>query len=130
MPALKNIFKIGSLNLHPVIYGLINSVASALVLSIVLALVFFLTPMKETMLASLSIVIIVVSVFLGGKIASKITKSKGLVIGTGVGLSFFVLIGLISLITGSTFVLVDVIKNLALCIIAGALGGIIGVSAK
>ncbi|WP_028307246.1 TIGR04086 family membrane protein [Desulfitibacter alkalitolerans] len=130
MPSLRNIPRLTSFKFHPILNGLLNSVILAIALSVILGIIFFFTPMQETMLSALSAVIIVVSVFWGGRITAKSVGSKGLLFGASVGLTFFVLTGIIAIFDGTTITFSAIVKQLGLCLVAGALGGIFGVSEK
>lgn len=130
MSSLKSMPKFSSLNFPPIISGLFSCVLLAVVLSIVLGLIFFFTPMRETMFAALASVIVVVSVFWGGRVAARLAGSKGLLLGAGVGLAFFVITGIIGIIGATEILAIEIIKKLALCLIAGALGGLLGVSER
>ena len=129
MPSFKNT-KRSNINLTPILAGLLNSIILAIALSIILGIAFFFTPMRETMLPALSAVIIVVSVFWGGRITAKSVGSKGLILGAIVGLAFFVLTGIVTISDGTTITFSAVAKQLGLCVVAGALGGIFGVSER
>ena len=113
-----------------ILTGLLNSIILAITLSVLLGIVFFLTPVRETMLPALSAVIIVISVFWGGRITAKGVGSKGLILGTIVGLAFFVLTGIVTIFDGASLVFFDITKQFGLCLVAGALGGILGVSER
>ena len=130
MPSLKNIKSANTFKLPPILNGLVNSIILAIALSIILGIAFFFTPMRETMLPALSAVIIVVSVFWGGRITAKNVGSKGLILGATVGLAFFVLTSIVTISDGTTITFSAVAKQLGLCLVAGALGGIFGVSEK
>jgi len=113
-----------------ILIGILNSIILAIALSILLGIVFFFTSMRETMLPALAAVIIVVSVFWGGRITAKRIGSKGLILGAGVGLAFFVLTGIVTFFDGASFIFSSIIKQFGLCLVAGALGGIFGVSER
>ncbi|MBS3969103.1 MAG: TIGR04086 family membrane protein [Clostridia bacterium] len=130
MPSLRNIPGPNTFKFHPILNGLLNSIILAIALSVILGIIFFFTPMQETMLSALSAVIIVVSVFWGGRITAKSVGSKGLLLGASVGLTFFVLTGIIAIFDGTTVTFSAIAKQLGLCLVAGALGGIFGVSEK
>lgn len=130
MPSIKNIPNLGTIRVHPLIHGLLSTTILAMILSVILGIIFFLTPMQETLLTALSAVIIIVSVFWGGRITAKKVGSKGLLFGAAVGLIFFFLTGIIAVFDGAAITFAAISKQLGLCLIAGALGGIFGVSEK
>ncbi|KUO52191.1 MAG: hypothetical protein APF76_03905 [Desulfitibacter sp. BRH_c19] len=130
MPSLKNIPKINTFKFHPILNGLLSSIILAIAFSVILGIIFFFTPMQETMLSALSAVIIVVSVFWGGRVTARSVGAKGLLFGASVGLAFFVLTGIIAIFDGTAITLGAISKQLGLCLVAGALGGIFGVSEK
>lgn len=130
MLSIKNIPRINSLKVHPLVQGLLSTIILAMILSIILGIVFFFSPMQETLLSALSAVIIIVSVFWGGRITAKNIGSRGLIFGATVGLIFFILTGIIAIFDGATITFASISKQLGLCLVAGALGGIFGVSEK
>ena len=130
MPSLKNIKGANVFKLPPILNGLLNSIVLAIILSIILGVAFFYTPMRETLLPALSAVIIVISVFWGGRITAKSVGSKGLILGACVGLAFFILTGIVTISDGTVITFSAFAKQLGLCLVAGALGGIFGVSEK
>lgn len=130
MQSLKNILTINTFKFHPVLNGLLSSIILAIGLSLILGIIFFFTPMQETMLSALSAVIIVVSVFWGGRVTARSIGANGLFFGASVGLIFFVLTGIVAIFDGTAITLLAISKQMGLCLVAGALGGIFGVSEK
>ena len=128
MPSFKNIKRSNIFKLPPILTGLLNSIILAITLSIILGITFLFAPVRETMLPALSAVIIVVSVFWGGRITAKKVGSKGLILGATVGLAFFILTGIITISGGTALTFSAITKQFGLCVVAGALGGIFGVS--
>lgn len=118
-----NIFKF-----TPILTGLLNSIILAVTFSIILGITFFFAPVRETMLPALSAVIIVISVFWGGRTAAKRVGSRGLILGATVGLAFFILTTIITVSDGTALTFFATAKQFGLCLVAGALGGIFGVS--
>ena len=71
-----------------------------------------------------------IGILFGSCIATKITKSAGLIIGLIVGLSIFMLITLIGLVQSNDTITTLTLIKLIASLISGALGGIIGLRKK
>ena len=115
---------------NPLISGLFVSIITAFVLSIIISLIFHFTPISELYLSITALAAVVFSTFLGGIIGASSAGSRGLVNGMIVGLSFFVLITLLSFLHPEQLTFGSMIKKFVVCITSGGLGGIIGVSLK
>lgn len=76
------------------------------------------------------IAILSVGAFLGGYIATKITKSAGLIIGAITGFSIFLLITVLGLIKSSDTITILTLIRLITTLISGSLGGILGLRKK
>lgn len=109
--------------------GLLSAFIISIFLSIIITLSLYLTPLSESYLPALASLIFFISILLGSTISAKITGSKGLIHGLGVGISYL----LIALLIG-VFVANDVfsggmfIKKVVYTLLGSGLGGIIGVS--
>ncbi|NLO89620.1 MAG: TIGR04086 family membrane protein [Clostridia bacterium] len=115
---------------NPLISGLFASIITALILSFIISLIFHFTPISELYLSIASLVAVVFSTFVGGFVGASFAGSRGLVNGIVVGLSFFVLITLLSFLHPEPLTLGSAIKKFVACITSGGLGGIIGISLK
>ena len=90
-------------------------------------LVYF-TGLKETLLNPMAKVVLVISVFTGGCITSNAYGNKGLVRGVSLGIMFFTLMLIITLIASPSHIyLKGFLYTLSACIISGGLGGILGI---
>lgn len=91
------------------------------------ALVYF-TGLKETILNPLGKAVLVSSVFTGGCIVSKAYGNKGLVRGISLGIMFFILMLITTLIASPAHIyLKGFLYTLTACIVSGGLGGILGI---
>lgn len=114
---------------RPVRRGILSALFSALLLILIAALIFHFTPLSESLLPITSLLILVISAFIGGFVGAREAGIRGLLHGMIIGCIFFILVALISsiLAPGSLAFLVFIKKFLA-CLIAGTCGGILGVS--
>ncbi|HBT19985.1 MAG TPA: TIGR04086 family membrane protein [Peptococcaceae bacterium] len=117
-------------NFRKVLLGLPAAIVTAFTLSIIISLIFHFTSISELYLPITALAVVVISTFIGGLIGASTVGSRGLLSGMIVGLSFFVLITAFSFLHPEQLTLVNTIKKIAVCIISGGLGGIIGVSLK
>lgn len=114
----------------PIMLGLFVGIFLSAFLGIIIGLIMYLTPISERLLPLFSRLILMVSVFGGGVLAAKSAGSKGLFHGLGVAVSFFLVVTLVSLVTGVPFMWSQAGQKLVFCFLAGACGGMLGISVK
>ena len=108
--------------------GLGVAVGLGILLSILSAALVYFTGLAETILNPLSKLVLVISVFTGGGLVSKAHGNKGLVRGVSLGIMFFILMLIITLIASSGHIyLKGFLYTLTACIVSGGLGGILGI---
>lgn len=113
------------------ICGVLSSVVIIAILMCILCAVFFMTPLPPyEYLQYIMLAIDAIGVFIGGYIASRINKSKGLIVGLCVGA--VVLLALIAsgfTIENSTITIITLLKAVVI-LLCSMLGGIKGVNVK
>lgn len=98
------------------------------ILSILVAVIIYFTGIKETWLASMGKIILTIAVFGAATYVTKYHGNKGLVRGLTMGVIFFILMLIATLIFHQTTIsLSSFFYSLAICLIAGSLGGILGI---
>jgi len=108
--------------------GLFLSCAVAAILGILAAAVVYFSPLKETVLDTLVNLILIIAVFVGGSYVAKTRGSRGLIGGTTLGIMFFVVMFLVTLIFSPNLPdFESFLQHLCVCLVAGALGGIFGI---
>jgi putative membrane protein (TIGR04086 family) len=108
--------------------GLGIAILIGLLLSTLGSTIVYFTGLKETLLNPLSKVVLVISVFTGGCIVSKAYGNKGLVRGISLGVMFFTLMLIVTLIASPSHIyLKGFLYTLSACIISGGIGGILGI---
>lgn len=108
--------------------GLLKSLLYGLIACAILSVVIYFSPLEETMTGVLSRLILIASVFYAGCYASKFYGNKGLIRGATMGLLFFIVLLIASLLfQASQIDLKSFFVNLSLCLGAGAFGGILGI---
>lgn len=114
-----------------IILGVVSSVCIAcIIMCIMAAILTFSSLLPYEYLAYIMILILCVSVFFGGYIASRISKSKGLILGLINGIIVFSAIALSGVfVSESTITYITLIKFIAITI-CSMLGGIKGVNKK
>jgi len=110
-----------------VLMGLLVALASALVLSLMMGLVFYLGPLSERNWSLMAHLLSALSVFLGGWWAAHGAGGRGLLYGGAVGLLFWGCTLAVGLISGVPAI-VPLMKKALLCWASGALGGMAGVA--
>ena len=108
--------------------GLAVAILVGLLLSTLASTLVYFTGLKETLLNPMAKVVLVISVFTGGCIVSNAYGNKGLVRGVSLGIMFFTLMLIITLIASPSHIyLKGFLYTLSACIISGGLGGILGI---
>lgn len=110
------------------IHGFLVALFTALILGSVLALIVYWSPLKETLLDPLADFTLMISVFIGGWYSAYRAGNRGLVRGVIIGLLFFTLMLLVTLVVNPALVSFgSFIKDLLFAVACGGLGGILGV---
>lgn len=105
-----------------------RALSVSFMLCILVASVVYYSGLRETLLASLGKIILTISVFWAGSYVSKYYGTKGLVRGMTMGVVFFILMLIATLLfSKATISLGSFFYSLAVCIVAGGLGGILGI---
>ena len=108
--------------------GLGIAILMGIVLCTLAATVVYFTELSETILNPLGNLVMVLSVFTGGCIVSKSYGNKGLIRGTSLGIMFFILMLITTLIASSGQIyFTGFLYTLLACIVSGGLGGILGI---
>lgn len=110
------------------IKALSTALSVSFILCILVATVVYYTGLRETLLGSLGKIILAISVFGSASYVSKYYGSKGLVRGMTMGIIFFTLMFIATLVfSKSTINIGSFFYSLAVCLVAGGLGGILGI---
>lgn len=116
-------FKIGS-----IIKGSIWALVATLILSLIFSLLLQYTSLSEGMLDSYGTFIFFISMLIGSVIGARSAGCKGIWHGLSITLLFFVLSLIIGLIISSASLTIGfVLKRFIAAVVAGILGGIIGI---
>jgi len=108
--------------------GLVSSLLLGMIACVAMAGVIYYSSLEETLLAPLGKLVLIASVFYAGCYASKTYGNKGLIRGITMGVLFFILLIIASLIFHAAPIrLSNFFATLATCIGAGAIGGILGI---
>lgn len=114
---------------RPLLLGLLYALMAALVQAVLLGVLFYFTPLSEAWLPLLAMVILALAVFWGALQAAHLAGSRGLLQGLGVVFLFTLVLLTLSFIHGAlTFKILA--QKLGLSLLAGAMGGIAGVTGR
>lgn len=108
--------------------GLGISTFLALLLATFSGLVLYFTQLPETLTGPLSNVILVLSIIAGSGYVSYKRGNKGLMRGISFGMAFFVIMLFLSLVMTEPVNTMGCLRDLAIAVSTGLLGGILGVS--
>jgi putative membrane protein (TIGR04086 family) len=129
MPAFKAELNRPSLNLSAVARGTLAAVIVTILGSAALGLVYYFTGLPEGTLPWVATGVFILGVFVGGGLAAQIAGSRGLFHGLAVAVSFFIISWLITgLLLPAPVLFPGILSKFLLCVMSGALGGILGVS--
>ena len=117
------------------IKAIITGVICALLVNIILMCIFAVVMLTGGLLNAdviryAMVGIIAAGAFAGGFIATKINKGAGLPVGVITGISTLVMIALVSIIKGSYPITSLIVIKLIACVIAGAIGGVVGLKER
>lgn len=132
---MKSLIETGNTNssdcIMNIVKGIIISFISTLILLFIFAIFLTYTSISEAMIPSVIIVITIISILLGSSISTIKIKKNGIVNGGIIGLSYILMLYVISSIVHTGFALnVYSIVMIILSILAGMIGGIVGVNRK
>ncbi|MEN6350273.1 MAG: TIGR04086 family membrane protein [Syntrophomonas sp.] len=116
--------KILSIELRALVKGLILS----LILCLIAATVVYYSNLSETIFPSLGRIILITGAFFCACLVSSAHGSKGLLRGVTMGILFFIILFIATLVFGSSHIAFkSFFYSLLTFIIAGGLGGILGI---
>lgn len=115
-------------NLPVEIKGLGKALACAVVLGLIAALAVYYSGLQETLLNPLGKLALIISIFWGGCYVSKSYGSKGMIRGMSLGVMFFIIMLVATLSFAPAHIgIKSFLYSLLLCVVAGGLGGILGI---
>lgn len=130
MAALKSeLSSESTFSLNAVLRGTMLVLIIMVVLSALAGLIYYLSSLSEKTIPLAAIVILFTSIFLGGFFGARQAGCKGLFHGLAVGAASFLLIFVITLLLlPGGIILKSLLSKIILSLIAGSLGGILGVA--
>ena len=112
-----------------IIKGSVTAIIITLILLFIFAILLTYTKLQETIISPVIIVVTAISILIGSSISTLKIKKNGLLNGALVGIIYIITIYLISSLTGSGFECnINTIIMMVSSVVAGMLGGIIGVN--
>ena len=116
-------------NLVRIAKGSLTAVFITLFLLFIFSIILTYSNLQENLITPVVIIITVISILVGSSISTLKIKKNGLLNGSTVGLIYILTIYILSSITGGNFALgLESIIMIISSIIAGMVGGIIGVN--
>ena len=102
-----------------------------LVIFLIMALILCFTEFPEAMIGSAVIVTTIISIMFGGTCIAKNARTRGWLNGAIAGLTYMLILYALSTLTGKGFGINQyVITMMIVGIVAGAVGGIVGINLK
>lgn len=116
-------------NFIRIIKGSITSIILTLVLLFIFSIIVTYTNVKESIISPIIIIITSISILIGSSISSLKIKKNGLLNGAIVGIIYILTIYILSSIMGMGFKIdINSVLMIIFAIVAGMLGGIVGVN--
>ncbi|NLK52330.1 MAG: TIGR04086 family membrane protein [Syntrophomonadaceae bacterium] len=114
---------------HPVLRGFLYGLLSLIILGLIMGFLLYLTRIPETLTPLIVLLILTISVFMGGFKAARLAGAKGLINGLVISLLFIVLVLVITLVfRPGLFSWSTALIKLGLIVFAGACGGMLGIA--
>jgi len=111
--------------------GVVISIVLTLIAILILSIILAFTSVSENVVTSAVIFLSSFSILLGAYVIAKKVNNRGIVYGSMVGLIYMMLLYLISSILNSDYSLnFNSIIMIALGVVGGAVGGILGINLK
>lgn len=116
------------LNFSSIFRGTFVALSFSLGLSVLSGIIYYFTNASEKSMSWVAILILFLSVLLGAGYAARRARSKGLFNGLGVGILTFIVIWLlVGLFLPGNVLFFGALGKLVLALVAGGLGGILGI---
>lgn len=118
-------------NISTIMKGVVIAIVSSMVLLLIFSAILTYTTISESVLNPVIIIISAVSILLASQLATRKIKKNGIMNGGIIGGIYIILIYLLSsIVTGNFSLGINAIIMIIVSIIAGMLGGIVGVNTK
>lgn len=121
----------GRINFRGIFKGIIFSVITTVILVVVIALISYFADISDKLISTSLFIVSILSVLIGAILVTRSTQENGLLHGALIGLGYFAIILVASIVVKRQF---DLNGNLITMLIAdtagGMLGGILGINSK
>lgn len=114
----------------PMLFGIMGALIISLLLLAVFAMIMSMRDMPSAVILALAYASVAGGSFAGGFVSARLIRSRGLVVGAVTGAAFLLILYLAGLITRQTQFSVDLLGKIAVAVLAGGAGGIIGVNKR
>lgn len=116
--------------LRPIAWGVGIGAVACTVLLLIASAILTTGAIPQTAVSPIAFAILTVSAFVGGLIAARLSRERGLLTGALVGLLLFLLTAVLGLLILQALDGTSMLLKVALMIGGGALGGVLGVNVK
>lgn len=114
-----------------ILKSIVLSFILTLLLILIMSILLTFTPLKEDFIPMFNTVIMIVSITVGSIHMALKVKEKGWLNGGIIGILYFLILLLINFLFVKPFIFdVFTVGKLIICLVAGAIGGMIGVNIK
>lgn len=110
--------------------GLLAGAAAMFLMCLVAAVIQLFSDISDSTAQFVSIAIIALSVYFSAYFSTQLKRSKGLLQGLICGIAAFLILLIVSVLSGNLSFGDMALKKAAVCIISGAVGGIRGINTK
>ena len=131
MAKVSEVFSESENNIKKIIKGSLISIIVTIIGLVIFASLLSYTSMSESTIPTVAIIITAISILIGSSLSMSTIKKNGIINGATIGLIYIAVIYILSSVIEGTFSLNTYsIVMIIGSILAGALGGIIGVNRK
>jgi putative membrane protein (TIGR04086 family) len=116
--------------IRPLLIGTVIGIVCMAVCLVLAALLMTLTDIPQTAVTVLSVIAGVVGAFAGGWSAGRIAEQRGLIVGAFCGLLLFFTVLILGIILHRSIQIGFLFVKLAVLLLAGMTGGVVGVNKK
>lgn len=114
----------------PMLFGIMGALVISLLLLAVFSMIMAMRDVPSPVILSLAYVSVAGGSFAGGFVSARLIRSRGLVVGAVTGAAFLLILYLAGVLTRQTQFSVDLLWKIAVAVLAGSAGGIIGVNKR
>lgn len=116
--------------LRALIYGLVFAIGGCTIVLLVAAIIISKNDVPQNSVNIIADVAVILSSFMAGIAAARVMKCKGLVTGASIGIIYYIIMFLSSILFFKAEITIAALTKLIMMVVSSSIGGIIGVNFK